>query len=252
MRFPRVKAEGQHFYQCVSRCVDGLVIFRTSGGRCLEAEEFLSLMRRLAAFTGVRILDYVLMTDHFHLVCDVPEPKSLTQSELLERIEAGYGPQRAQTLHERLASCAQQPDRIEQSKRLLEPYRRRMYDLSTFIKALKGRFAQEYNQRHKRYGVLWAERFKSAPLEGGHAVTAIAAYIELNPVRASLCEDPKNYPYCGYAEAIAKGSAIALEGLRTILGLPQTASREEVDRKYRKLVGFIATRTTARTTDRPA
>ena len=36
-----------------------------------------------------------------------------------------------------------------------------MYDLSVFIKELKGRFAQWYNQRHDRYGVLWAERFKS-------------------------------------------------------------------------------------------
>jgi putative transposase len=193
-------------------------------------------MRRLAAFAGVRILDYVLMVDHFHLVCEVPAPKSLTQSELLERIEAGYGPQRAQTLHEQLARCTQQPNRIEQNKRLLEPYRRRMYDLSIFIKTLKGRFAQEYNQRHQRYGVLWAERFKSVLLEGGHAVMAIAAYIELSPVRAGLCQDPKDYPYCGYAEAIVKGSAIALEGLRTILGLPPTTSREEVDRKYRKLL----------------
>lgn len=67
-------------------------------------------------------------------------------------------------------------------------------------------------------------------------MTAIAAYIELNPVQAGLCEDPKDYPYCGYAEAIATGSSIALEGLRTILDLPQTACREEVDRKYRQLL----------------
>jgi putative transposase len=64
---------------------------------------------------------------------------------------------------------------------------------------------------------LWSERFKSVLLEGGPAVAAIAAYIDLNPVRAGLCEDPKDYRYCGYAEAIAKGSAIAQEGLRTIL-----------------------------------
>jgi hypothetical protein len=64
-----------------------------------------------------------------------------------------------------------------------------MYDLSVFIKELKGRFAQWYNQRHDRYGVLWAERFKSVLLEGGQALAAVAAYIELNPVRAGLCAD---------------------------------------------------------------
>ena len=131
---------------------------------------------------------------------------------------------------------AQQPDGLEQSKRLLEPYRQQMNDLSFFMKQLKGCFAQQYNRRHKRHGTLWSERFKSVLLEGGAAVAAIAAYIDLNPVRAGLCEDPKDYRYCDYAEAIAKGSATALEGMRTILNLPQSASPEEVQREYRKLL----------------
>jgi REP element-mobilizing transposase RayT len=89
MRFPRVKGEGRSFYHCISRFVHGLFIFGTSGGRCAEAEEFLSLMRRWAAFCGIRIVDYVLMANHFHILCEVPEPKPLTQSELLKRIEDG-------------------------------------------------------------------------------------------------------------------------------------------------------------------
>src|SRR6202521_4094977 len=90
-----------------------------------------------------------------------------------------------------------------------------MNNLSIFFKELKGRFAQGYNSRHGRYGVLWAERFKSLLLEGGRAVATVAAYIVLNPVRAALCADPKEYRYCGYAEALAKGSAAAQERLRT-------------------------------------
>ena len=103
-----------------------------------------------------------------------------------------------------------------------------MNDISIFIKELKGRFAQWYNRRHRRYGALWAERFKSVLLEGGRAVATVAAYIDLNPVRAGLCRDPKDYRYCGYAEALAKGSAAALEGIRIILDLPQTTSPEQL------------------------
>ena len=55
-----------------SRFVHGLYIFGTSGGRCAEAEEFLSLMRRWAALTGIRIRKYVLMANHFHIMCEVP------------------------------------------------------------------------------------------------------------------------------------------------------------------------------------
>jgi putative transposase len=200
-------------------------------------------MRRWAAFSGIRIVDYVLMANHFHILCEVPEPKPLTQSEVLERIEAGYGLERVEELREQLARFAQQPDGVEQSKRLFDFYLRQMNDLSIFMKLLKGYFAQQYNRRHKRHGTLWSERFKSVLLEGGTAVAAIAAYIDLNPVRAGLCEDPKDYRYCGYAEAIAKGTTIAQEGMRTVLNLPQSANSEEVQREYRKrlyLKGAVA------------
>ena len=245
MRFPRVKVEGQSFYHCISRVVEGRFIFGTSEGGSVAAEFFVALMRGLEAFTGIRVLEYVLMSNHFHLLCEVPVPKPLSQSEILERIEAFYGPQRAEALRQQLARDAEQPDGHEKAYRLLAPYRKRMNDLSIFFKELKGRFAQWYNSRHGRYGVLWAERFKSLLLEGGRAVATVAAYIVLNPVRAALCADPKEYRYCGYAEALAKGSAAAArEKIRTILGLPETSSWEELLAEYRKhlfLRGALAT-----------
>jgi putative transposase len=245
MRFPRVKAEGQSFYHCISRVVEGRFIFGSSGQPSFAAEIFLSLMRSLEAFSGVRVLTYALMGNHFHLLCEVPEPRPLSESEVLERIEAGYGSARVQALREQLASWAGQPDGLDRSNRLLETYRRRMNDLSIFIKELKGRFAQWFNRHHARYGALWAERFKSLLLEGGRAVATVAAYIDLNPVRAALCSDPKEYRYCGYAEALAKGSALAQEGIRIILGLPQTTCWKELLTEYRKhlfVMGATATR----------
>ena len=54
MRFPRVKAEGQSFYHCVSRMVDPQFIFQTAGHGSPEAERFVLLMRRLEA-VGSRV-----------------------------------------------------------------------------------------------------------------------------------------------------------------------------------------------------
>jgi len=75
-------------------------------------------------------------------------------------------------------------------------------------------------------------------------VATVAAYIDLNPVRAALCADPKDYRYCGYAEAIATGSSLAHEGIRSILDLPESTCSTELDREYRKhlyLKGAAAT-----------
>jgi hypothetical protein len=79
---------------------------------------------------------------------------------------------------------------------------------SSYVILLKSSKAvlPRYNRRHGRYGAFWAERFKSLLLEGGQAVATVAAYIDLNPVRAALCADPKDYPYCGYAAPICLAS----------------------------------------------
>jgi putative transposase len=234
MRFPRIKPNTHSFYHCISRVVEGRFIFALHHGRSLEAEKFISMMRRQEAFSGLRVLGYVVMANHFHIVCEVPQPRDLSQSEVLKRIGALYGRRRVRGLKKQLARLSEQPNGIELCHRLLEPFRKRMNDISIFIKELKGRFAQWYNRRHGRYGALWAERFKSVLLEGGQAVAKIVAYIDLNPVRAGLCEDPKDYRYCGYAEALAKGTAAAMEGIKIVLGLPQTTSPEQVSAEYRK------------------
>jgi len=89
MRFPRVKAEGRSFYHCVSRVVDRRFIFQTAGHGSVEAERFVLLMRRPEAFSGVPVLTYTLMSNQFHLLCEVPQAQMLSEAELLERIQAG-------------------------------------------------------------------------------------------------------------------------------------------------------------------
>ena len=66
--------------------------------------------------------------------------------------------------------------------------------------------------------------------------------------RTALCSDPKDYRYCGYAEALAKGSTDAHEGIRTILDLPQATCSKELNSEYRKhlfLVGTAASKNNA-------
>ena len=75
---------------------------------------------------------------------------------------------------------------------------------SWFLRLVKQRFAQWYNKRQARTGALWEDRFKSVLVEGaGPALSAMAVYIDLNPVRAGIVEDPADYRWCGNAEAVA-------------------------------------------------
>jgi REP element-mobilizing transposase RayT len=105
MRLPRIKAEGQSFYHCVSRVVDRRFIFQTFRHGSAEAERFVRLMRWLEAFSGVRVLTYALMSNHFHLLCQVPEPKALSELELLERKRSSNPIWRLGPVFAQLGSC---------------------------------------------------------------------------------------------------------------------------------------------------
>ena len=75
----------------------------------------------------------------------------------------------------------------------------RMWDVSAFMKLLKQRITQWFNRHSGRTGTLWEQRFKSVLVEGaGDVVATMAAYIDLNPVRARLVADPQDYRWSGY------------------------------------------------------
>jgi hypothetical protein len=84
-------------------------------------------------------------------------------------------------------------------------YTYRMHNLSEFMKGLLQRFTQWFNKAQQRTGNLWEDAFKSVLVEDGVAARAMAAYIDLNPVRAGMVEDPAEYRWSSYGEAIGGG-----------------------------------------------
>ncbi|MBV9997955.1 MAG: transposase [Verrucomicrobia bacterium] len=236
MRQPRLKGSAHPcFYHCISRVTNGQRIFEGSGSGCPEAEYWVRLLHRLAAFCGIPVLTYAVMANHFHLLCEVPQPRLLSDPELLERVEALYGQARRHALQRVLAG--QTPGGELAAQTLREALQARMFDLSRFLQELKSRFAQWYNRRHGRFGPLWAERFKSLLVQDGTALQAVALYIDLNPVRAKQCADPKDYGYSGYGEAVGAGRVQARAGLARALGYePDQTSWAEVGAEYRCLL----------------
>jgi REP element-mobilizing transposase RayT len=186
-------------------------------------ERLRKMIWQVAAFSGVEVLTYCVMSNHFHVLLRVPEPASISDEELMRRYRILYPqPTKYQTasialLEKQLAGGGEDAEAIR--RRLLA----RMHDVSAYMKTLKQRFSVWYNRTHQRRGTLWADRFKSVLVEGkGNPLQTMAAYIDLNPVRAGIVSDPKDYRFCGYAEAVAhsprtgSGQAGAIHGIRHI------------------------------------
>lgn len=101
---------------------------------------------------------------------------------------------------------------------------------------MKERFSRWFNKRRERKGTLWMDRYKSVMVEGkGEPLHTMATYIDLNPVRAGLVDDPKNYRWCGYAEAVS-GIRKAQRGLSKITGTPVDGWENGGSEAYRCLL----------------
>lgn len=187
----------------ISRLTDNVPFFDH-----VEKEALARLLWKMAAFSGIRILTYCVMGNHFHALIYVPN-KQLW----LRRFE---GPDGEQALFRHLATLypADHIDRLQHELRLLRArglhddaarviasFHKRFCDASLWTKEVKERFARWLNRRRERRGTVWMERYKSVLVQDGAALRTMAAYIDLNPVRAGLVADPAEYPWSGYAEA---------------------------------------------------
>jgi putative transposase len=113
------------------------------------------------------------------------------------------------------------------------------------MKTLLQRFTRWHNTRMKRSGNLWEETFKSVIVEDGLAAQTMAAYIDLNPVRAGMVKDPAEYRWSSYGEAMGatdrsgvKARAGLVRAMKAHKGVPADARHwaGAVSRQYRMLL----------------
>ena len=188
-------------YHCVTRVVDRRLAFGP-----VEKEKFRTFMRMYENFTGCRVLAYCLMCNHVHVLLEVPPLAAggLSDAELLQRIQALRNEVAVAEVAKQLAEL-RKTGRDEAARALHESITYRMHDLGEFMKAVLQRFSSWFNAHHERTGTLWESRFKSVLVEDGLAAKTMAAYIDLNPVRAGMVADPADYRWSSYGEAMGGG-----------------------------------------------
>ena len=194
-------------YHCVTRVVERRLAFGP-----VEKEQFRAYLRMYENFSGCRVLAYCLMCNHVHLLLEVPPMKTggLSDAELLQRLRAIYPDVAVTAVAAELSNARTKVAAGLGGEALVtrihERYTYRMQDLGEFMKVLLLRFSRWFNIKHERTGALWESRFKSVLVEEGEAAKTIAAYIDLNPVRAGIVEDPAAYRWSSYGEAMGGGS----------------------------------------------
>jgi hypothetical protein len=154
----------------------------------------------------------------------------LSDEEILDRVSYIRSTPEVQELRELFASYHGDDITDEGRKAyevLREKYLSRMWDLGKFMKYLKQHFSRWYNKTHNRKGTLWEERYNSSLVQEGFAELLVSSYIDLNPVRAGIVDDPKKYRWCSYASAVA-GCQLSRASIASVLKRKDAACNPSV------------------------
>jgi REP element-mobilizing transposase RayT len=115
-----------------------------------DRQYFLQLAGRNRERYGWLVHTYCLMTNHFHLLVETPQPK-----------------------------------------------------ISAAMQRLNSMYAEWFNWRHRFSGHLFQGRFHSASVGTDSHFMEACRYIVLNPIRAGICDDPREYQWSSYRATAA-------------------------------------------------
>ncbi len=198
---------GDYFVHVTSRSAGQAFLFKDA-----EKLAFLDLLRRWAEFSGITVLTHCLMDNHFHLLLFVPRVVEVDHAEILRRLEFVWSDVKIKAWQGYYDN-----ERPEVKESMDAALRERMGDLPEFMRVLKHSFSCWFNLQHDRKGTLWDARYRSVVVEGNPlALMSVAAYIDLNPIRAGICDDPMRYRWSGYGEACV-GEKVARAGLKQLI-----------------------------------
>lgn len=176
-------------------------------------------LERSAANFGIDLIAFSLMSNHMHLVLrsrpDVVE--AWDDTEVARRW---------------LMLCPKRKDEQGRAKEPSEPelnsirfdgdktaeIRRRLSDISWWMRLLCQRIAQRANRDDGEEGKFWQSRYRGVRLLDEEAILAAAAYVDLNPIRAALAETIEDSDFTSVqrrVQSLVLDDEDASEGLRS-------------------------------------
>ena len=194
-----------------------------------EKDRAVALMRRVEEFSGVVVLAYAFMSNHFHIFVYVPKAEEIDEAEVMRRIRALYrGASLAQVVatwnrlktEERELFRRARPTRryVSRFEAYMASFVRRMWNSSEFMRTFKQHFTMSFNGRREHSGTMFEGRYheRNHPAERP-AMWRTSAYIDINAWEAGIAERPEDYRWCSFAAA-AGGDRKARAGYAFMYG----------------------------------
>ncbi|MGB0596092.1 MAG: hypothetical protein ACPGLY_05350 [Rubripirellula sp.] len=191
---------------CMHRCVRRAVLCGKDpySGKCYEHRRqwIRERLEFLASIFGIDCLTYSVMNSHLHLILrSRPDVVATwTDREVAQRWLKLYPKKRRK--HEpidpteiHISTILNQPD-------LIAKLRRRLSDISWWMRCTAEKIARLSNREDECTGHFWESRFRTKVILDEAGLLACAAYVDLNPIRATIAETPETSDFTGIKDRI--------------------------------------------------
>ncbi len=201
-------------FHCVSRCVRRAFLCGADSytGQCFEHRRqwVEDRLHQLADIFAVSIWGYAVMSNHLHVVVQ-------TQPEAVE----GWSDEEVAVRWVRLFSIQETDDQMRAevlagNADRIAVLRGRLADLSWFMRCLSEPIARRANREDSCKGRFWEGRFKCQVLLDEPSVVAAMAYVDLNPVRAKICDSLEDSHHTSAKQRMTKIAANSSAGDRSL------------------------------------
>lgn len=194
------------YYHCISRCVRRAFLCGKDPLTGFDFEHrrqwIVDRMRLLSSLFSIDLCAYAVMSNHYHIVIRVNPEKAdqWTDQEVAERWTQLFS--KPSLIHRYLGGVNLTVGEQHQVTQLISIWRRRLTDLSWYMRCLNEPIARMANSEDVCTGRFWEGRFKSQALLDERALLACMAYVDLNPIRAAMANTPEQSDFTSIQERI--------------------------------------------------
>ena len=198
-RSAQISLSDTPYYHCISRCVRRAFLCgkdtHTQQSYEHRKDWVETRLLELADIFAIDVSAYAVMSNHTHIVLHIDKAiaEAWTADEVLERWHKLY---KGTLLTQQYANPSQRKSMTAAMQQAVlqtvECYRKRLYDVSWFMRSLNEFIARKANQEDNCTGRFWEGRFKCQALLDEAALAACLAYVDLNPIRAGVAKTPES------------------------------------------------------------
>ncbi|WP_286177385.1 hypothetical protein [Stieleria mannarensis] len=146
-------------------------------------------LRHFAAFFGIDLPSFAILSNHFHLVLrSRPDVVDTWDDTEVARRWLMICPERTDAKGDPMAPSQAELDGIRNVPHRVAEIRLRLSNISWWMRLLNQRIAQRANNEDEVEGHFFQGRFKAVPLVDEEAILACSVYVDLNLIRACVAE----------------------------------------------------------------